>query len=215
MAPTTHAAARTPPWRTDPQRRRCPSRDVTASCGSRPAAVDAPAARPMSARKTTADMGSTRGERPATTAATPVHTRNQVRHDRSVSPMHVSCELGPDTGVTRYRAGLCVGVLLGLELEGDVDELVLLATDELALPRDLQDPRAGDAVALGRVAGVLQEAGVHPGVAHHHRHPVEAALLGHRRAHDVLGGVDDLHEVDPGAPAELVADPDEGVERSV
>ncbi len=73
----------------------------------------------------------------------------------------------------------------------------------------------GDVVALGGVAGVLEERGVDAGVAHHQRHPVERALLGHRRAYDVLGGIDDLQEVDAGLPAELVGDTDERLERRV
>ena len=85
----------------------------------------------------------------------------------------------------------------------------------LRRPASSRISRAGDAVALGGVAGVLEERGVDAGVAHHQRHPVELALLRHRRAYDVLGGVDDLQEVDAGRPAELVADPDERLERRV
>ena len=84
----------------------------------------------------------------------------------------------------------------------------------LRSPAICEDPGAGDAVALGRVAGVLEEGRVDAGVPHHHRHPVEPALLRHRGAYDVLGGVDDLHEVHAGPPAELVADADERVERA-
>ena len=68
---------------------------------------------------------------------------------------------------------------------------------------------------VGGVAGVLEEGRVDAGVPHHHGHPVEAALLRHRRTYDVLRGVDDLHEVHAGPPAELVADTDEGVQWGV
>src|SRR5262249_30442629 len=60
---------------------------------------------------------------------------------------------------------------LALELESDVDELVLLAADELAPPRANQDLRAGDVVALGLPVRVLEEARVHARIAHHQRHP--------------------------------------------
>ena len=80
-------------------------------------------------------------------------------------------------------------------------------------------PRAGSRRrtrrSARRLAGVLEERGVDPGVAHHQRHPVEPALLRHGRADDVLGGVDDLEEVDAGLPAELVADADERLQRRV
>src|SRR3546814_4429845 len=95
-----------------------------------------------------------------------------------------------------------VGVLLGLQLQRDVDELVLLATDQLALPGLEQDLRAGDAVAFCRVPGVLEERAVDAGIAHHQRHPVQRALIRHRRAYDVLCRVDDLQEIDPGVPPE-------------
>ena len=54
----------------------------------------------------------------------------------------------------------------------------------LRSPAIWQDPGAGDAVAFGRVAGVLEERRVDAGVPHHHRHPVEPALLRHRGAYD-------------------------------
>ncbi len=94
---------------------------------------------------------------------------------------------------------------LPAQLERDVDQLVLLPADELALPGPDEDLRAGHAVALGLRVRVLEEAGVDARVPHHQRHPVEQALLGHDGPDDVLGRVDDLEEVDAGLDAELVA----------
>ncbi len=104
---------------------------------------------------------------------------------------------------------------LRLQHQRDVDQLVLLAADQVPPAGLEQDLGAGDAVPLGGVAGVLEERAVDAGVAHHQRHPVQLALLGHGRADHVLGRVDDLQEVDAGAPAELVAHPDERLQRRV
>src|SRR6476659_5409700 len=54
------------------------------------------------------------------------------------------------------------GLLVGLRLEHqrDVDQLVLLAADQLATPGLEQDLRARDAVPLRGVARVLEERGV-------------------------------------------------------
>ena len=59
------------------------------------------------------------------------------------------------------RSGVLGGAALrGREVEGDVDDHVLLAADELA-PADLEQDRAHvDAVALRRGLGVAQEARV-------------------------------------------------------
>ena len=104
---------------------------------------------------------------------------------------------------------------LALDLERDVDELVFLSADELALTRPVQQLVSGHAVALGLADGVLEEAGVHPGVAHDQCVAVQQALGGHRRGDHLFGGVGDVEEVDPGLDTDLVEHPDQRLHRSV
>ena len=64
------------------------------------------------------------------------------------------CPVGPTSNFERRQAVRLLrwcGLLLALELQRDVDELVLLAADQLALAGPMQDLGAGDAVALGGV----------------------------------------------------------------
>ena len=63
--------------------------------------------------------------------------------------------------------------LLALDLQRDVDELVFLAADEFALAGPVQQLVGRDVVALSLANGVLEEAGVHPGVPHDQRVAVE------------------------------------------
>src|SRR5690606_22709561 len=89
-------------------------------------------------------------------------------------------EPGRPTNRARWpgqRLGHARGLLLPLQLQRDVDELVLLPADELALPGAHQHLRGRDAVALGLPLGVLEEAGVDARVAPHQRLPVEQAFL--------------------------------------
>jgi len=65
------------------------------------------------------------------------------------------------------------------EFDGDVDQLILLAPDEPALPRAYEDLGAGDAVALALAERVLEEARVDAGVTHQQRQLIEPALLVH------------------------------------
>ena len=61
----------------------------------------------------------------------------------------------------RFQRGMRLGgrrLLLPFDLQGDVDELVLLAADELALAGPVQQLVGGHAVALGLADGVLEEA---------------------------------------------------------
>lgn len=102
-----------------------------------------------------------------------------------------------------------------LEFQGDVDELVFLAADELAFACADEHFGGGDAVAFGLAFGVAQEAGVDAGVAHREGLAVEEAFRGHGGADDVFGGVGDGEEVDAGLDAEFVADADEGFDRQV
>src|SRR3954454_11780371 len=101
------------------------------------------------------------------------------------------------------------------ESDSDVDELVFLAADELAPAGFDEDLRARDAVAPGLGVRVLEEGGVHAGVAHRQREPVEQALAVHHRPHHVLRGIDDLQRVDAGADAQLLGDRHEGLDRRV
>src|SRR3954453_6505658 len=74
---------------------------------------------------------------------------------------------------------------------------------------------SGHPVALGLADGVLEEARVHPGVAHDQRIAVEQAFGGHSRPYDALCGVGDVEEVDAGLDADLVEDPDQRLHRRV
>src|SRR5579884_235642 len=60
-------------------------------------------------------------------------------------------------------------LLLTLDFQRDVDQLVFLPADEFALTSPIQQRRRGHAVAFGLPDGVLEKAGVHPGVAHDQR----------------------------------------------
>ena len=60
----------------------------------------------------------------------------------------------------RLTRGGGTAFLLALDLQRDVDELVFLAADELALTGPVQQLVRRDAVALGLADGVLEEAGV-------------------------------------------------------
>ena len=66
---------------------------------------------------------------------------------------------------------MCDGVLparglFALDLQRDVDELVFLPADEFALASSVQQLVGRDVVALSLANGVLEEAGIDPGVPH-------------------------------------------------
>jgi hypothetical protein len=54
--------------------------------------------------------------------------------------------------------------VVGFELEGDVDELVFLAADQVPAAGFGEQLGAGDAVPFGGRLGVFEEAGVDAGV---------------------------------------------------
>ncbi|OKH72866.1 hypothetical protein EB74_22580 [Mycobacterium sp. SWH-M5] len=108
---------------------------------------------------------------------------------------------------------LCL--LLALDLQRDVDQLILLTADELALAGAVQQLMCGYAVPLGLADGVLEEARVHPRVAHDQRIAVEQALGGHRGGDHFLCRVGDVEEVDAGLDADLVEYADERLDGRV
>src|SRR5699024_7546046 len=119
------------------------------------------------------------------------------RRARGPAPHRFRCS----SGGPRLR-----GLRICGELNGDVEDLILLTADEITPSAFEEDVGTRDAVALPRPVGVLQEAGVHTGVTHDEAHPVEDALLVHDGADDVLGHVDQLQGVDSGSDAQTVED---------
>src|ERR1700722_13392702 len=103
---------------------------------------------------------------------------------------------------TATVCGLCPGsarcsnsaVSLALDLQRDVDELVFLTADQLALTGPVQQLVSRDAVALALTDGVLEEARVDAGVPHDQRVAVKYAFGRHGRTDDVFGGVGDVEE---------------------
>src|SRR5579875_984318 len=150
-------------------------------------------------------VGERRAPRPALRSDPPTRRPRDAR--RAPAPR---TERRPPRGSGPRRGGLgCC------EARGDVDDLVLLATDEPGRAAAQDDLRAGDAVAIGGVVGVAQEARVDPGVAHEEREARQARLLAHDREHDVLGDVEHREGADARSYPELVADRDERLRRGV
>lgn len=106
-------------------------------------------------------------------------------------------------------------IQLAFDFQRDVDELVFLATDELALTGPVQQRRRRHAVALGLADRMLEEAGVDPGIPHDQRVAVEQTFGRHGRAHHVLGGVGNVEEINAGLDADLVEHPDQRLDRRV
>src|ERR1700722_7508227 len=115
------------------------------------------------------------------------------------------------------RLGLCgnPAVAFALDLQRDVDELVFLAANQLALTGPVQQLVRRDAVPLALPDGVLEEAGVDAGIPHDQRVAVQHAFGRHGRAHNVFGGVGDVEEVDAGLDADLVEHANRALDRSV
>src|ERR1700744_571842 len=85
---------------------------------------------------------------------------------------------------------LCRGAfLLPLDLQRDVDELVFLTTDQLALTGSVQQLVGRNAVELRLPDRVLEEAGVDPGVPPDQRVAVEQAFGRHGRRDDLFSRV--------------------------
>ena len=87
------------------------------------------------------------------------------------------------------------------QVEGDVDDHVLLAADEPAPTALEQDVADVDAVASDGDLGVAQEAGVDAGVAEGERLPVDADGTVLQGADEVVGGVLEGEQVAAVLPA--------------
>src|ERR1700744_434977 len=95
--------------------------------------------------------------------------------------------------LARYRS---TAVPLALDFQRNIDELVFLPTDELALAGPVQQFVSRHAVTLALSDRMLEEAGVDPGVTHDQGVAVQQAFGGHRRTHDILSSIGNIEEVD-------------------
>src|ERR1700759_5659875 len=122
--------------------------------------------------------------------------RRPATRRRFGRPTWMSCSCGEATRSgyaqpVRSPRLFCGAFLLPLDLQRDVDELVFLTADQLALTGPVQQLVGRNAVALGLPDGVLEEAGVDAGVAHDQRVAVEQALGRPCRRDNFFRGVGD------------------------
>src|ERR1700742_5120806 len=121
----------------------------------------------------------------------------------------------PPVQMLRLMRGRSTVFLLALNLQRDVDELVFLTTDQLALTGPVQQLVGRNAVTLGLTDRVLEEAGIDAGVTHDQCVAVQQAFGRHGRCDYLFGGVGYVEEVDPGLYADLVEHPDQRLDRRV
>jgi hypothetical protein len=103
----------------------------------------------------------------------------------------------------------------GGQVQGDVDDHVLLAADQAAAADLHEDVARVDAVGDGGTLGVAQEAGVHTGVAEGEGLAVDLDGTVQQRPDQVVGGVLESEQVAVVLPALKAGDRDKRLDRAV
>ena len=108
-----------------------------------------------------------------------------------------------------------LGFALAQDVERDVDDHVLLAAHHAALPELRQDVARIDAVDLGRVLGVAQEARIDAGVAERQALAIDPHRPVLQRPHEVVGDVHQNVQVAAGLDPHAVEHGDQHLDRRV